>query len=271
MRPDKVAFHLADVISNATGAPVVFVCDESRGRSDTRSYAKVSMTRERFRMLGFEHLADNWGWFWGDMCYYAAAAEYPDYDAYCLLESDVYMSAAGAERFITRLEAAEFDVLAPRLERQVKPRRYSKPLKKLGLDPRWQCLFPITRMSASAVGAAYDLRMHMCEHFPDLQLNDEGVLVGAVQRNGLSFSPLELLVPDQLIRVIFATSPPYLFESLTAIEGDDLLYHPVYTMEKLLHRIEIEGAEVMRKRLSNLWPMATPQMRDQIVAALAKA
>lgn len=264
LRPDEVSFHLAEVLSAAAGASVVFVCDERNGRAQTSGFPKISLTPERLRGLGITRFHPKWGWFWGDLCYYAAVEDFPHYDAYCLVESDVYMSAAGAVDFVDSLEETDVDVVASHLKRGRHPKRYSKPLQDLGLDPKWGCIFPITRLTKTAVQACKTMRLRTIAEIPDQDVNDEGVLVGAMQQENLSYADLEDVAPSQVFREVFDTNPPYLFETLMDLENDTTLYHPVYTLENLIHRLNDAAEEFPRQRLLKIWRMASSEIRDQI-------
>ena len=113
---DPVAQHLAQVLTQATGAPVVFVCDESRGVTDVGPYEKISLTPARLKTLGLKNAPDDWGWFWGDVCYYAALARYADYDFYTLIESDVFFSQTAAQAFVDALDSRPEHAIAGRLK-----------------------------------------------------------------------------------------------------------------------------------------------------------
>ncbi len=265
---DPVAERLAQTLSTAAGAMVVFVCDESRGVVDTGPYDKVSLTSARLTTLGLENPPEDWGWFWGDVCYYAALARYAEYDYYCLIESDVFLSPSAAKTLVEHLDRQHEDALAVRLGPMDSVPRYSRPLKFLGLDPAWGCIFPATRLHRNLVRAMLKLRKRSLVDTPKGRLNDEGVLVGAIQEGAFSYAALDQILPEMFPDDTFETNPPHLYEPL--LEDDDLgqAYHPVVRFDTVMERIENKYKNYGTHRLRRVLNAASPEMRAQIEAAL---
>lgn len=268
MRPDPVALHLADALSRAAGHRVVFVCDESSGQADLAPYDKVSMTPRILQRLGFAPLAADWGWFWGDMCYQAAVAQFPGFDAYCLMESDVFLSCAGAGDLMARLAGCDAQAVAGRLRRYAEPQKYSRALSRLGLDPHWGCIFPVSRVTPAVVAEMAELRREAIGRMPRARLNDEAILAGAVQRGGFTHAALEDVAPAQVSPAQFETNPPHLFETLRDRPQELRLFHPVVTLETVLARIAGGQKGYGRHRMRKVLRMASAGDRARIEAAL---
>lgn len=268
MGTDPVSLHLADVLEQASGQPVIFACDESRGAVDVGGHRKLSLTGDVLLGLGFAGFPDNWGWLWGDMCYQAAAARYPDYDHYCLMESDVFLPRAGAEDFLARLEDHPAQAIAGRLQRYDEPQKFSRGLTHLGLDPNWGCIFPVSRVSRDVVAAMGALRQRAIANCPAEKLNDEAMLAGAVQEGGFTHATLEDVAPGLVSPATYETNPPHLFDALIARAEEVRLHHPVVTLDMVLDRIVSGQKNYHRHRLRKILRAATPTQKAQILSAL---
>lgn len=265
---DPVAERLANTLSDAVGRKVVFVCDESRGPVDTGPYDKISLTPGRLKTLGIQNPPEDWGWFWGDVCYYAALARYAEYDYYCLIESDVFLSPLAAKTLVEKLDRQHEDALAVRLGPMDSVPRYSRPLEFLGLDPAWGCIFPASRVHRSLVRSMLKLRKRSVVDTPNGRLNDEGVLVGAIQEGGYSHAALDQILPEVFRPDTFDTNPPHLYEPM--LDGADAghAYHPVVRFDTVMERIGNKYKNYGKHRLRRVLRIASPEMRAQIVAAL---
>ena len=271
LAPDPVSVRLAETLEAAFGRRPVFVCDETRGPKDTGIYDKVSLTPDVLEKLGITYLPKNWGWFWGDMCYYAAQAAFPGFDRYLLVESDVYFSATAADDFMRLLAESDHDVLARRLGRAAEPQKYSRALAPLGLDPHWGCIFPATCVRAHVIPKMLDLRKEAMSHGVAAQLNDEAILAGTVARHDLAHAALETLAPTLFDPRGFDTNPPHLFEAVAADPKDPQAYHPVVSFEKVMARIADGEKNYTKHRLRKVLKAAPKPMRTAIRAALIEA
>ncbi len=268
LRFDPVAALLAQTLAKASGQKVVFVCDETRGSTDTGPYDKISLTPGRLKTLGLHDAPEDWGWFWGDVCYYAALARFAQYDYYCLIESDVFLSPNAAQVFVDRLGRQHEDALAVRLGPMGAAPKYSRALGALGLDPAWGCIFPVSRVHRSVIRTMLKLRKRAVLDAPNGRLNDEAVLVGAIQEGGYSYAALDQILPEVFKPKTFDTNPPHLYEPL--VEGGDLgaAFHPVVRFETVMERLKNKYKNYGRHRLRNVLRTATPEMRAEIEAIL---
>ena len=265
---DKLARLLAERLSEIGCVRVVAVVDERSGATDTSPFEKVSLTEDTLASLGLSELPENWGWFCGDICYYIAAARFPGYEYYALIESDVFLPEAGVPAILQALDACGADAIAAQLAPTEQPKKYSRGLAVLGLNPAWGCIFPLTRVSASMLREMQSLRQEALTRAPDEKLNDEGVLAGAVQRGGFSYANLEDIAPSHVNRETFDTNPPHLFEAIVEILDEQRLFHPVVPFETVLSRIETGENNYTRHRMRKVLRAAPKSMKLNIKQAL---
>ncbi len=253
-------------LSSVAGVQVVFIADERKGIVDTGAFAKITSNESALASLGIHKLPADWGWFCGDMCYYLAANVYPDFDRYTLIESDVYIPENGVLKFINQLHDCHSDFIAYELGPTAKPKRFSRDLEKLGLDPAWGCLFPISRVSRNFVEVMQALRIRSLES--NLRINDEAIMCGAIQKAHATYTPLELAAPDVICADTFDTNPPHLLDALYANENDARIYHPAVSFEKVIERIYSNEKRYDRHRLRRVLKAAEGLQRKAILNTL---
>ena len=218
--------------------------------------------------MGLKNPPEDWGWFWGDVCYYAALARYAEYDYYCLIESDVFLSAKAAQTLVSQLERQHEDALAVRLGPVDSVPRYSRPLEFLGLDPAWGCIFPVSRVHRSVVRSMSKLRKRSLVDTPNGRLNDEGVLVGAIQEGSYSYAALEQVLPEVFRPETFDTNPPHLFEAMETVQDKEAAFHPVVRFDTVMERIGNKYKNYGKHRLRVVLRTAPPEMHAKIIDAL---
>ena len=267
---DQQARMLAERLSEIGGMRVVAVVDERDGFSETAPFEKVSLNETALAEIGITGLPENWGWFCGDMCYFLAASRFPGYEYYALIESDVFLPDAGVEPLLAAFEACKADVIAAQIGPTEEPKKYSKGLTSLGLNPAWGCIFPLSRASARVLVEMQAVRCEALIKAPHEKLNDEGVLVGAVQRGGYSFVRLEDLLPSQVSKETFDTNPPHLYEVVSTDKRETRLFHPVVPFETVLTRIHSGEKNYTEHRLRKILRTAPEKMKQALEAALAK-
>lgn len=267
---DRPARLLAERLAQIGGVRVIAVVDERGGLANTAPFDKISLHEDALAGIGFTGLPENWGWFYGDMCYYLAASHFPDYPYYALIESDVYLPESSVKPLLTAFEASDADAIAAQLAPTAEPKKFSKGLAALDLDPAWGCIFPLSRVSTRLLTAMQDLRRDALHKIPGQKLNDEGILVGAVQRGGYSVARLEDLLPALVSKDTFDTNPPHLFEAIAQDEHEARLFHPVVMFETVLARIGSGEKNYTRQRLRKVLRMAQPPMEQALIQALAK-
>lgn len=262
-----VAADVAARLARVSGADPVFVCDDRCGCVDTGRFPRIALSVERFAGWGIHKLPDNWGWFCGDLAYYAAAEADPEADFLCVMDSDVWMGDAATEALVALFARDRTEALAVRLGQWERRRRYSAGLAPLGVDPHWSCYFPLTRVARSLVPEMLSLRCRSLGGSAAQPLNDEAVLAGAVALTGASWRDLreEAIFSEDS----FSTNPPHLFGDGPPRLGADRIYHPVICLQEVLRRIGDPRRNYGRHRLRKVLKAATPAERDAIVQRLA--
>jgi FkbM family methyltransferase len=248
----------------ATGVPVAAVVDQRDGPVDTAPFDKIDLSERRLAELGFSGLPADWRWLCGDLCYALAADARPDFAAYALIESDVYLPEASAAKLVEALRLHPAEAIAARLGSRHGRRKYSKGLARLGLDPDWGCIFPLTRASATVVWEMGVLRKEQLATAPDARLNDEAILAGAVLRRGLPFERLEALVPELVAAECFDTNPPFLFEALRDNPEERRVFHPVVPFEMIMERLRTGEKSYSKRRLRHVLQSAPDPMAKAI-------
>ncbi|QUS35046.1 hypothetical protein [Falsirhodobacter algicola] len=264
---DVVARHTAAALEAAGARRIVAVMDERAGPADTAPYPKVSIGADTPAALGLPILPEHWGWFCGDICYYAARQVYPDAAYYCLIESDVAMPGQSASAFLKGLDGVDADLLAVDLGPKDEPQRFSRQLTRLHLDPTWGCILPVTRASAAAVKVMHKLR-RVSSRRGFQRLNDEGVLCGAAQHPDLSFLSLDEIMPDVFGHEDFNTNPPHLAEAILPRVRTSQAIHPVVTLVNVLERIAKGNKNYFPYRLRKILEEASPDQQEAIASAL---
>ncbi len=260
-----VARALAAALSQAGQAPV-FVCDTRRGAVDTFGHPSINLDAGVLDDLGLHARPENWGWFCGDFCYYAAARGYPDFDHFCLIESDVFMTPATAMEVTTLLNFRTEAALAVGLGDKPDPPKFSRGLADLRLPETLGCIFPFTRVHRATIAAMLSLRQRSLA-LNGTPINDEAVLAGAVWQHNLPHARLEDIAPNLFSPACFETNPPHLFEGI-APQAASGVFHPVVTQEIVLARISSGERGYNRHRLRKVLREAPDHLRRQIDAAL---
>lgn len=247
----------------SAGAEVAIVMDEQDGPADCTPFTKVLLCGEALGEQGLKSLPQRWRWMCGDMCYYLAAAALPGFARYVLIESDVFVPSAGVADLVRSMSSYPADAIAARLEK-IGGRRFSNTLYHFGVDPNWGCLFPLTAVSPNVIDEMKKLRAEQLRRFPDIKLNDEAVLAGAVNRGKLSYAKLEDVIPDQVPVETFSTNPPHLYEVVRDRVDEHRLFHPVIPFATILARLDSGEKAYNRRRLRNVLKTAPRPMRQEL-------
>jgi FkbM family methyltransferase len=243
---------------------VAVVVDQRRENADTTPYDKIDLSERRLAELGFSPLPADWRWLCGDLCYALAADARPEFAAYALLESDVFLPETSASPLVEALCTHPAEAIAARLGPSHGRRKFSQGLTRLGLDSNWGCIFPVTRASAEVVAEMGKLRRDHLNIAPKERINDEAILAGAVQRRGFMFERLEVVVPELVSEGTFDTNPPFLFEALLDRPDERRIHHPAVPFETVMERLRTGDKAYSRRRLRHVLRDAPPQMTKAI-------
>lgn len=262
---DEMAQVLAQRLQKA-GARVVAIVDERRGAVACGDVEKRSIDEAALADLGFVDLPQDWGWFCGDLCYALAVDAFPDFANYALLESDVYVSQRAANDVVRLFDAPPAAALAAQLGPIDGEKKYSRGLSEFGLSASFGAIFPTTCVSADVARAMAQLRKEALN--AQVRINDEGILVGAIQRLGASYGALETTAPALFAPESFDTNPPHLYEALVAREDEPSVHHPVVPLATVLARIESGEKRYHKHRLRKVIRASTGPQKALIRAAL---
>ncbi|MGJ8587104.1 MAG: hypothetical protein ACSHXW_03035 [Yoonia sp.] len=265
---DKLARILAERLTEVD-EPVVLVIDERNDTSDSSPHYKISLNNNILTRLGFTGLPEDWGWFCGDLCYFVAEDVFPNYERYCLIESDVYLPLKSVKPLVAAVCRPPADALAAQLGPSAGPKRFSRDLAKLGLDPAWGCIFPVSSISAELLFAMKALRLESLKLHPDARLNDEAILAGAIQRGNFTYAALETVLPQHVSRRCFHTNPPHLFEAIAPRSEELRLFHPVITSDTAFERIATGEKNYSEHRLRRVLRTAPDPLKSKLIEALA--
>ena len=261
---------LAERVEAAFGGPVHFVADESHGPVDTGRFARIGLTRKRVRSLIVGRVPGGWGWQCGDVFLYAAREALPHATAFAMIEGDVFLSEAAAERLARLFQSRTEDVLVAQLGHRDPPHLYARDLERLGEDNSVTCFFPVTRVSAHAVDEMQALRQR--ERSQNLKLNDEAILASIAHRSSFASANLTQIAEDLFDPTGFTPERTQLFEFLREAHVDPRILHPVRNVDALLAKIEQMGAvRNLRRRYREALQQAAPRHRQQLRKALAEA
>ena len=263
---DPVADHLAQQLAKLSDQSPVFVCDARQGLPDTGPYPNIAMTDDSLAALGLKNLPQDWGWLCGDMCYYTLAYVFPNTNEFCLIESDVYIpdqALPQLQKILNRPEHA----MAAHLKRHDAPKKFSRGLEPMGFDPKWGCIFPVSRAQRSTIETMKSIRQRMLLEHPTARINDEAILAAAVHSTGVSFADLAHIAPNLFAADSFDTNPPHLFEAVTE-QNTSKIFHPVVTFDRVKERMLSGEKAYTKHRLRRILANAPKSMKKEIKTIL---
>lgn len=264
------ALDLARRVREHLSENLWFVCDETGGPVATPGFAKIPLGLPALAALGLDRLPEDWGWFCGDCCYYAAASELAGFEYFCLIEEDVFLGAPALEAFGRLLDADRSVAAAARLRRYETPPKYSAGLAAVGADPHAGCIFPVTRVHRDLVPDMLALRRRAQHHPEPLRVNDEGILAAAALASGRPVTDLydhpEIFAEDR-----FATNPPHLLEALERAPATSRACHPAVSLADVLRRLADREKNYTEHRLRRIAEEAPAHVAQAIARARAHA
>ena len=174
---------------------------------------------------GLRHVPD-YGWRCGDYSYYALREAYPDYDAYWLVEPDVYFTS-DARPFFAAFDNVTTDALGYDLGPFDGYMRFVRGLTGI---PVHRAIFCLTRLSGRAIDQLFRMRQdYSATPVPGrLFTNDElFVFSHAVSSAELSTGRLEDTVPDWFEGSQFTPNPDLLLQQVERTYPAGRVVHPV--------------------------------------------
>lgn len=261
---------LINGLKNTISANVFVVCDESNGVTDFPGTQKLSLSTDVIAKWDFKRHPEDWGWFCGDYCYYAAAEALPDFQFYCLIESDVFLNDDGFAAIKGILQENTKSAIAADLRRFDQPPKYSNDLAEIGEDPHFGCIFPFTRVSKALISDMFQLRSRVQNHHSSLRINDEAILATAAHKSGAGLTDL-YTYQNSFNKNCFATNPPFLQEALECEGGDIRVFHPTVPLAKVLDRIQNGEKNYSKHRLRGILRDSPKQVRLALSRALERA
>ena len=262
--------ELVDGLKRKVSPHVFVVCDESLGTVKFSGTNKISLSPAVISKWSFDRHPEDWGWFCGDYSYYAAAEALPDFEYYCLIESDVHLSETGLAAVKDILQNDTSSALAADLRRHEKPPSFSKDLRAIGEDAHFGCIFPFTRVSRKLIPEMLSLRRSVQNHHSALRVNDEAILATAAHKKGDSVTDL-YNYEGVFEKDSFATNPPFLQETLEKRPNDTRAFHPVVSTARVLDRLQSGKKRYSRHRLRRILWDAPDHVRSALSNALEQA
>lgn len=245
--------------------PITLVCDETRGEVKTGPWPKVVVTERCLADWGWTHIPARWGWFCGDICYYAALEAGLPGSHYLVIENDVFFTNGAFACLLELIRSGRLDVGAMDLNDTHPRRLYSAGLTALGVPANRGCVFPLTFMATRLIETMHDLRRRATTR-PDLRLNDEAIFAAVAMHEGNRWSNLAELDATLFSQRNFASNPPQLLEYFLARPAglEPVFVHPALSHAHLLERILAGGLTYDRRRLRKVLRQCTPEQRQII-------
>lgn len=228
-RADRASIEAFDRLAATAGLDVVFGLDERAGRIDVSGRPAIGYTEATLTAMGL-YAHPQCGWRCGDYVYYAVRAARADYNHYWLIEPDVRINVSNLSAFFASFADNQNDFIAPRFGQRDDRWEWSSTVSRAGLRP-YGCVFPITRMSARGIDAAYALRR---AHSTDPALatptnwpNDEGFVASGLVAGGFACGDLSNGGAPVYNLASLAIGAVVDFTLIETMPPDGLIYHPV--------------------------------------------
>jgi FkbM family methyltransferase len=257
------ALDLVNTIEACLGGPATVALDTGKYRDFFPNQNVVIVSDEiEDNWTGLD-IPDNWGWFCGDFCYYAAYKAQPDADYYILMDDDVYFSADTFKKIVTSInESGPFSSAAFGLSDDLqKGPKFSRDLGKIGLPTNVGCIFPFTISTAAHIKKMEQLRRKSLKD--NARVNDEAIFASASTQIDVKFLNLESDLPSVFSRKSFRTNPPNLLEFVKE-NCQDQVWHPTVLEDEVILRIRSGEKNYFRHRLRRVLAQASPDAAAKI-------
>lgn len=252
LSPQTAAF--ANRLAAESGHRICFIVDERRGEVDVGGFDKISITRRACWRLGL-HCPLDFGWRCGDYGFYFARERYPDERFFWLIEYDVRLAGPDARAFFEQFRNGDsFDLIAG-YYRRADPSWYWTHTMITRDQPVWRCLFPVVRLSSSAIDLllaqrkAYARRLFRLANWP----NDESFVATVLTRAGLRCADLNDFGASVYDDTTYTFHKPMDGDALDERAPPLRIYHPVLFGADLQRKIErmawIDKGESLPRKL----------------------
>lgn len=218
----------AERLERESGHRVVCLVDERGGPIDVSPFPKVSLTDASCEALGI-YCPPDMAWRCGDYGFYLARVQYPQASHFWLIEYDVRVSGTDLSTFFGFFEPfGETDLIAA----QYRPAdrdwywRHALPARKVVIH---RCLFPLVRLTASAVDRLLARRRQMSRKLTARISwpNDESLVATTLSNDGSLCRDLNGFGRTFYTDETFSYFTPFNGDVLK-LDGDDgIVYHPV--------------------------------------------
>lgn len=235
---DERTLHFGDALEAASDWPVSFVIDERRGPAAHHGRPVVGIDDARCEALGL-YCPRDYAWRCGDYGYYLARHAHPDARFFWMIEYDVRFAGGDPHAFFAFFrEHSEVDFLTTCFGPAGWDWHWAITARASDVRPM-RCLFPVTRLSATAVDALLAKRVvHSRKPLRrSLWPNDEAMVATTLAHGGFACRDLN----------DFGTVwyDPATFSFTVPIDGDAFapeahglrLHHPVLYGEQYARKV----------------------------------
>lgn len=150
---ERVFAEQLEVISSLT---VAYLVDARKGTVPAESRPIVAIDNDRISGLGL-HLTDDYAWRCGDYGLYLARRQFPNVNAFWIIEGDVRIAGEMPELFFSAMEHSRADLLVGHFEPATRDYWWSTHGRGRGVIPH-KCLFSAVRISARLADALLQKR-----------------------------------------------------------------------------------------------------------------
>ena len=223
---DGLLLEFANVLGRASGVPVVLAVDESRAKTGTGDFPKLSVSRAAMARLGL-YTPNDATWRCGDYILYLAQVELGLPEFTWLIEYDVRISEPKAFFSSIASAAEKVDFLSADLRPASEDWFWSQFALSIDACP-FRCFFPVTRFSRSAVRLLFQTRLHHSRSLARRAVwpNDEAFVATTLASADLRCADFNTVVGQAWTDDSFQYSRPFRGEEFSPTRLPHL-WHPV--------------------------------------------
>jgi hypothetical protein len=247
----------AERLAQESGYRVACLVDERAGLVEVAPFPKVSLTVEACCALDL-YCPPDMGWRCGDYGLYLARAQFPDAPHFWLIDYDVRISGPDLGAFFKFFETnGPADLIAPQYGPAGAEWYWRHTIRARNVTV-YRCLFPLVRVTASAVDRLLARRRRMSRSWirriswP----NDESTVATTLSNDGSICRDLNGFGRTVYTDETFSFFTPFDGDALDMSGSDAIAYHPVLFAEdyrRKLAKLQVQETrlERFRRRLAN--------------------